>query len=213
MARRSTYVGGESRSVRSSQNLAKVQPRGQDWAELIAHTARGEEEALAALYDDTSALVNGLALRILGDAGAAEEVTADVYLQIWRRAVTYDPARGVPLGWLLTLARSRAIDRLRTGATRRMRTERLRHAMAMPSNEPGPEERSALSERRRLVRAALGRLPAEQRRTIELAFFAGLSHGEIADDLRQPLGTVKTRIRLGMMRLRQTLAEAGKGAL
>ena len=85
--------------------------------------------------------------------------------------------------------------------------------MAMPSNESGPEERSALSERRRLVRAALGRLPAEQRRTIELAFFAGLSHGEIADDLRQPLGTVKTRIRLGMMRLRQTLAEAGKGAL
>ena len=157
--------------------------------------------------------MNGLALRILGDAGAAEEVTADVYLQIWRRAVTYDPARGAPLGWLLTLARSRAIDRLRTGATRRMRTERLRHAMAMPSNESGPEERSALSERRRLVRAALGRLPAEQRRTIELAFFAGLSHGEIADDLRQPLGTVKTRIRLGMMRLRQTLAEAGKGAL
>lgn len=138
--------------------------------------------------------MNGLALRILGDAGAAE-------------------ARGAPLGWLLTLARSRAIDRLRTGATRRMRTERLRHAMAMPSNESGPEERSALSERRRLVRAALGRLPAEQRRTIELAFFAGLSHGEIADDLRQPLGTVKTRIRLGMMRLRQTLAEAGKGAL
>src|SRR5438876_5260871 len=90
----------------ASQNLAKVQPRGQDWAGLIAHTARGEEEALAALYDDTSALVNGLALRILGDAGAAEEVTADVYLQIWRRAVTYDPARGAPLGWLLTLARS-----------------------------------------------------------------------------------------------------------
>jgi RNA polymerase sigma-70 factor (ECF subfamily) len=170
---------------------------------LIEGTAGGDAAALAALYDATAALVNGLALRILGDPGAAEEVTLDVYLQVWRQAARYDPARGAPAAWLLTLARSRAIDRRRAGAGQRRETEPVALAMADPG--PGPEEGTAAGERRRLVRGALAGLGPEQRKTIELAYFGGLSHTEIAATLGEPLGTVKTRIRLGMMRLREAL--------
>ena len=197
----------------SGQSLVSVQPQGDDLGTLIARTAGGEEAALAALYDSTAALVNGLVLRILGDRGAAEEVTGDVYLQVWRQAARYDETRGAPLSWLLTLARSRAIDRLRSGSSQRARTAPLRAAIALPSAEPGPEEHSHLNQRRRIVQQALARLSPDQRQAIELAYFGGLSHGEIAAALEAPLGTVKTRVRLGMLRLRELLAAAGEGAL
>jgi RNA polymerase sigma-70 factor (ECF subfamily) len=176
-----------------------------DWGTLIEQIARGDAAALAALYDGTSALVNGLALRILHDPGAAEEVTLDVYLQVWRQAQRYDAARGAPLAWLLTLARSRAIDRRRAGVGRRCESEPLATAMAFAAPGPCPEEDSAAAERGRLIRRALAGLAVDQRKTIELAYFAGLSHAEIARTLGEPLGTVKTRIRLGMMRLRESL--------
>jgi RNA polymerase sigma-70 factor (ECF subfamily) len=194
---------GKKRVTR--QSLAAVPPRQEAWGTLIARTGGGDQEALAALYDGTSALVHGLALRILGDRGAAEEVTADVYLQVWRQAVRYDEARGGPLAWLLTLARSRTIDRLRAGAGRRERTEPLAFALGVPSGAPGPEECSVAGERRRFVQRALDRLPLQQRRPIELAYFDGLTHTEIAATLGEPLGTVKTRVRLGMARLREAL--------
>src|SRR5262249_43352 len=135
----------EEYSVRSGQTLAAVHPQKDDLGTLIGRAARGDESALASLYDSTAALVNGLALRILRDRGAAEEVTGDVYLQVWRQAVRYDESRGSALSWLLTLARTRAIDRLRSGANQRARTEPLRAAFAIPSTAPDPEEHSHLS--------------------------------------------------------------------
>lgn len=178
-------------------------------AALIARCARGDQAALASLYDATAAQVNGLALRILGDRDSAEEITGDVFMQVWRSAGSYDAGRGSPLAWLLTIARSRAIDRLRATAGDRKQTAPLELGLRTPTGEPGPEEMSSLAQRGRFVRAALDRLSREQREAIELAFYGGLSHNEIADALGAPLGTVKTRIRLGMGRLRDVLHARG----
>ena len=174
--------------------------------ECIRRTATGEEQALAALYDQTSHLVFGLALRILEDTADAEEVTLDVYTQVWKSARDFDPRRGNAMAWLIMLTRSRAIDRLRSGAGRKEREEPLQWIPEIPSSAECPEQASILSQRQRWVRAALEALPPEQREAIELAFFSGLSHAELAARLGQPLGTVKTRIRLGMMKLREVLA-------
>jgi RNA polymerase sigma-70 factor, ECF subfamily len=169
--------------------------------DLVARTADGDEAALGALYDRTSALVHGLALRILGDRCAAEEVTVDVYMQVWRQADRWDPGRGGPMAWLLTIARTRSIDR------RRGRPPMLAASSSTPpAVDDGPEQLSMLAQRGRVVRAALARLSPEQRRAVELAYFGGLSHVQIAQTLAEPLGTVKTRIRAAMMRLRALLA-------
>jgi len=184
--------------------LPDAEPR-----ELIARCARGDQAALARLYDTTAAQVNGLALRILGDRDTAEEITGDVFLQAWRAAATYDASRGSPIAWLLTMARSRAIDRLRATAGDRRRTAPFELGLKAASGEPGPEEASSLGQRGRFVHAAMERLSREQREVIELAFFTGLSHSEIADTLGAPLGTIKTRIRLGMSRLRDVLVAQG----
>jgi len=197
----------------AGHSLAALQTRQDDLGVLIERTADGEDTALAALYDATCAMVNGLALRILGDRSVAEEVTADVYLQVWRQAARYDAGRGAPLTWLLTLTRSRAIDQLRAGAGRRASAAPMRAALHVASEAPGPEEHSTVRQRRRVVRRALTRLPSDQRRALELAYFEGLSHSEIAATLGEPLGTVKTRVRLGMIRLRDSLGAAGKDLL
>lgn len=178
-------------------------------ADLIARCARGDQAALACLYDATAAQVHGLALRIVGDRDTAEEITGDVFLQAWRSAASYDPGRGSPVAWLLTIARSRAIDRLRATAGDRRQLAPFELGLKAAASEPGPEEASSLVQRSRFVRSALERLSREQREAIELAFFAGLSHNEIADTLGAPLGTVKTRIRLGMGRLRDALLARG----
>jgi RNA polymerase sigma-70 factor (ECF subfamily) len=128
---------------------------------------------------------------------------------VWRSASSYDARRGNPLAWLLTITRSRAIDRLRAGACDRKQMAPFDLGLKAASHEPTPEETSSLAQRGRCVRAALARLSHEQREAIELAFFGGLSHLEIAAALRAPLGTVKTRIRLGMGRLREVLAPHG----
>jgi RNA polymerase sigma-70 factor, ECF subfamily len=179
------------------------------WGPLVERAAGGDADALAQLYDGTVSLVYGLALRILRDAGGAEEITEDVYMQVWRQATRYDSARGSVVRWLLTLTRSRAIDRLRAGATQRERSAPLDEAADVLETMPGPEHAAAEGERRTLVRAALARLSAEQRQAVELAYFRGMSHSEIASHVGVPLGTVKTRIRLGMNRLRASLGEAG----
>lgn len=173
-------------------------------AALLRQAAQGDQPSLAVLYDRTAPAVHGLVMRILRDPGMAEEVSADVYLQAWRQAERYDPARGGVLPWLLTLARSRALDRLRAV---RLRAEAERPTEPDgPRVAPGADQRSEVAERRRLVLAAVGALPEDQRRVLELAYFRGLSHTEIADELGEPLGTVKTRIRLGMTRLRRQLS-------
>ncbi len=195
-------IAGEDDEVRAASSAAARARQETQWrlAELVSRTADGDEAALGALYDRTSALVHGLALRILGDRSAAEEVTVDVYLQVWRQADRWDPGRGGPMAWLLTIARTRAIDR------RRGRPPMLAVSSTTPAADDGPEQASMLAQRGRMVRAALARLSPEQRRAVELAYFGGLSHAQIAQALAEPLGTVKTRIRGAMMRLRALLA-------
>jgi RNA polymerase sigma-70 factor (ECF subfamily) len=175
----------------------------------------GETAAAAEFYDATCHLVFGLALRILRDHAAAEDVAIEVYTQAWNLAPSYDDGRGSASGWLLTLARSRALDALRA-RRRDPATETLDDVVEPECDRPGPEAVSLAAERHRFVNGALTRLSADKREVIHLAYFAGLSHSQIAARLGQPLGTVKTRIRQGMIQLREILgplapATADKG--
>lgn len=181
-------------------------------AQLVQRAALGERDALTDLYDQASAFVYSLAFRILGDESGAEDVVIDVFTHAWRMASTFEPSRGSASAWLLTLTRSRAIDALRARRRNRAR-EPLEAASEVPSDAPGPEDLNVAAERQRFVASALESLGNEQREAIELAYFSGLSHSEIAARLEQPLGTVKTRIRLGMIKLRELLGGLEPAAL
>jgi RNA polymerase sigma-70 factor (ECF subfamily) len=183
----------------------QLRAREAELAALVGRAAKGDQMALAALYDETSTLVYGLALRILRDQQAAEDVTIDVYAQVYRQEPRYDANCGIPSAWLLTLTRSRAIDRLRREAQGREREEPREAATRLAALPPGPEARGATTELQRLGQRALARLTPEQRQVIELTYYSGLSPNEIAATLGQPLGTVKTHIHTGMMRLREYL--------
>lgn len=176
-----------------------------DLADLLTRVARQDESALAAFYDRTQPWVFGLCHRILHDRHLAEEVSLDVYLQVWRTAVGYEPTRGTPATWLMTLARSRAIDRLRALGARRSHEEPFHEGFDAIDRSLGPEAKTRKTEAHRRVLGAVSRLPREQARAIELAFFQGLTHHEVAERLEEPVGTVKTRIRLGMIKLRGLL--------
>lgn len=177
-------------------------------AGLVRRMAAGDEAALGELYDATRSLVHGLALQIVRDAGAAEEATLDAYLQAFRDAARFDPNRGAVMAWLLNLARSRAIDRLRQlGGVVRRREQPLESAAGRTVGDAPPPDAAWASERRERVLRALDRLPPEQREAVHCAFFLGLSHSEAASHLGAPLGTVKTRIRTGMERLRSCLQD------
>jgi RNA polymerase sigma-70 factor (ECF subfamily) len=139
------------------------------------------------------------------DRSTAEEVLLDVYTQVWRQAASYDIKRGAPLAWMMTIARTRGIDRLRSGRHEQQHKESLDAIGEVTASDDSPETDTVTAERRQLVRSALESLSAEQREVIELAYYSGLSHSEIALKLGQPLGTVKTRTRLGMMKLRDML--------
>lgn len=182
-------------------------PRGAvniEFLALVARIAERDPGALEALYDLTSAVVHGLALRILGEHESAEEVTLDVYTRVWETAAEYSQERGTVCAWLFTMARSRAIDRLRS--TRRRREVALADlGHEHPDRSEPPEELCLASERSATVRSALSTLPQSQRRAIELAFFEGLTHRDIAERLNLALGTVKTQIRLGILKLRNIL--------
>jgi RNA polymerase sigma-70 factor, ECF subfamily len=182
-----------------------------EWAQLIALTAQGDQAALTTFYDRTSPQVFGFILRILNNREAAEEVTLDVYTQVWRQAHTYDATRGAPGAWLMTVARTRAIDRLRARATEYGRLESLDAVELFASGDDTPEQEVEGQQRRRYVQQALTVLTAEQRQAVALAYFYGLSQSEIAEKLQLPLGTVKTRMRSGLIKLREALApfEAG----
>jgi len=174
-------------------------------ASLLARVAGGDEVALRELHDATRRRLQGLVRAIVGNA-LADEVLVETYVQVWREAARYDRRRGSALAWLATLARSRAVDRLRARGQREellLAGEQLDELM---STAPGPEQASEGEERALLVRSAVLRLPPEQRRAIAAAFFRGLTHQEVAVALDQPLGTVKTRIRAGLTALRRALA-------
>jgi RNA polymerase sigma-70 factor (ECF subfamily) len=175
-------------------------------AQLLRRIAAREVEALAEFYDQTAGALFSLAVRMLGDVSEAEEVTQDVFVQIWEKAVSFDAALGAPMHWALSITRHRAIDRLRA----RQRRARLLDEVqtATPDNADAQEAATELThDELSAVRAALSSLPGEQRQAIELAFFKGMTHPEIAEALEEPLGTVKARIRRGMLKLRDTLQE------
>jgi RNA polymerase sigma-70 factor (ECF subfamily) len=174
-------------------------------AALLRRVGDADQAALASFYDRTSARVYSLVLRILGDRTSAEEVTVDVYMQAFRQAPGYDPTRGTPMAWLLNLARSRAIDRARADRRRQRYLVPLGEDAQPVSPSRGPDESLSGADLARVVRAALATLGAEQRLALEMAHYSGLTQGEIAAELGVPLGTVKTRMRTGMMALRERL--------
>ena len=172
---------------------------------LIERLGRGDTEALGEFYDKTSRLVYALVHRIVGDPASAEEVTCDVYTQVWREALRYSRERGAPAAWLIMIARSRAIDCVRSRARCIGAELQLDSVCDATDASPNPEENSAIASRRRFVQSVLVSLPQEERELIDLAFYSGLTHREIAGRTGLPLGTVKWRLRQGMVRLRDQL--------
>jgi RNA polymerase sigma-70 factor, ECF subfamily len=174
---------------------------------LLQRVGRGDRLAFSDLYDRFSGVLFATALRILNNQEAAEDVLQDVFVQIWEKAPLYDSSRGKPLTWAVTLTRHKAIDRLRS-LQRRFRLQDQLEKESQIFEQFG--EQSSLDavdlvEKGVLVREAITKLSKEQREAIELAFFSGLTQTEIAEQLNEPLGTVKARIRRGMMRLREVL--------
>jgi len=171
--------------------------------QLLKAIARGNEQALAKLYDQYRVILFGLLIRILNSREEAEDVLQEVFMQVWRQAGDFDENRGKPFTWLVTLARSRGIDRLRSMGAR----ERVAVAATREANEESSDAASDAfrSEQQQLVRSALAQLPEEQKRPLVLAYFDGLTQTEIAEKLGAPLGTVKTRMRTGMSKLRDLL--------
>ena len=172
----------------------------------LERIARGDHDGLAALYDRHARPVYSLAFRILQDQGEAEDIVQDVFAQAWRQAAQYDGSRGPVAAWLFTLTRSRAIDRLRARRVRPGHTADEGRAANLVDPGLAPDLQALSAEQVGRLRVALESLPALQRAAIELAYYEGLTHAEIAARLEQPLGTIKTRIRLALGKLRDSLA-------
>ena len=174
----------------------------------LERMARGDQSGLAEVYDRHGRLVYSLALRIVRDRGEAEDVTQEVFVQAWRQANRFDTTRGSVAGWLLTMARTRAIDLIRR---RRVRPQPGADDIVVETKDDSPAQDVQLEwgQRAEAIQEAMGSLPLLQRLAIELAFFEGLTQAEIAEQLEVPLGTVKTRIRQGLLKLRDRLSGAG----
>jgi RNA polymerase sigma-70 factor (ECF subfamily) len=170
---------------------------------LLDRIVARDERAVGELYDTHSRLLYGLILRILRDRSEAEEVLQEVFVQVWTRAETYNVGLGSPAAWLVRIARNRAIDRLRANSVRQRAVE----SAPLPEAAASPETQAAVSEQQGTVARALETLPPDQRTLIEQAYFGGLTQSELADRFSLPLGTVKTRIRSGMIALRQQLSQ------
>jgi RNA polymerase sigma-70 factor (ECF subfamily) len=178
--------------------------------DLLRAVSRGDEQALAAIYDRYRLILFGLILRILHDRPEAEDVLQETFLQVWRRAADFDESRGRAFTWLVTIARSRALDRLRSlGSRAKLADEVVAHSSYEAAGDAA--EDALKSEQGTIVRRALAELPDEQRRTLLLAYFEGLTQTEIAARLGDPLGTVKTRMRSGLMKLRELLHQKSRG--
>ena len=175
-----------------------------EWVNLVQSIAGGDQRALRTLYDQTHRLVYTLSVRITNSRETAEELTVDVFHDVWRRASAYDPAGGSVVGWIMNQARSRAIDRLRF-EQRKKRVNPGGESPVPPAVPHDPLDIVDVKEQGRLMREALKVLTPEERRAIEAAFFSELTYQQVADRLQQPLGTVKTRIRSALGKLRHAL--------
>lgn len=185
-----------------------MRDEGPDDEVLVQRVVERNAEAFARLYDRHGDLVYSVALRVLADPAAAEDVAQDVFLRLWRTPAAYDPARGRFVSWLVSVARNRAVDEVRMRGRRRVREvggESLNGDDPPDSHAEDPQLAVQVQADRVAVRRAMATLPAEQRVAIEMAYFSGLTQQEIAERLNQPLGTVKTRTRLAMKKLRAAL--------
>src|SRR5947208_5189657 len=178
-----------------------VEPKGADTDfALVSGVRSGDESAMARLYDKYSSIVYSVALRVLGDTGVAEDVLQEVFMQLWRNPGVFDSSRGNMAAWLAVIARNRAIDSLRK---RRPETDIADVVVSVEPDLAGDTERARAMEK---IRGVLGDMPAAQRSALEMAYFEGLTHTEIAARTGEPLGTVKTRIRAGLLSLRKAFA-------
>lgn len=191
-------------------NLSKPRVAEGEWVALVRSVAAGDQAALHALYERTHRLVLTWAMRITGNRETAEEVTLDVFHDVWRRASAYDEKGGTVLGWIMNQARSRAIDRQRF--ERRKKRLPADTAVSIPiAAAAGPDDLVAFRQQSQAVLSALAGLSPDERAAIETAFFAELPYAEVAARLNQPVGTIKTRIRSGLHKLRAALAAGGHG--
>ncbi len=178
-------------------------PAEESQVHLLRRIATGDRQALAGFYDQVARPLFSTATRILGDTHEAEEVVQDVFVQIWEKAATFDDALGSPFTWAMRITRNRSIDRLRSRQRRSKLADQFQENFEITSDGEAAVE---LGEEAVIqIRSTVGNLPADQRRVIEMAFFGGLTHAEIAEALGEPLGTIKARIRRGMMKLRESL--------
>lgn len=181
----------------------------QEWVGLVEAIAEGDQAALHALYDRANRIVFTLALRLTANPETAEELTVDVFHDVWRRASAYDADNGTVIAWIMNQTRSRCIDRLRF--EHRQKRTPVGDGEAEPEPQPDPRDVLALRQRGDRIRTALGMLTAHEREAIETTFFGGLTHVEAARRLNQPLGTIKTRIRSGLHKLRDSLSAEAEG--
>ena len=178
-----------------------------DLADLLKACGRGDQTAFARLYDATASRVVGLAVRVVRDRAQAEEVAQEAFLEIWKTSGRFDPAKGSPLGWLLTIVHRKAVDRVRS-AEASTRRDTTYHQRNQPVEHDSTAEAATASLEARRVRQALTGLTPVQREALELAYFGGYTHTEVATMLELPVGTAKTRIRDGLIRLRDTMGVA-----
>jgi RNA polymerase sigma-70 factor, ECF subfamily len=178
-----------------------------DLADLLKACGRGDHAAFSGLYDATASRVVGLAVRVVRDRAQAEEVAQEAFLEIWKTSGRFDPAKGSPLGWLLTIVHRKAVDRVRS-AEASTRRDTTYHQRNQPVEHDSTAEAATASLEARRVRQALTGLTPVQREALELAYFGGYTHTEVATMLELPVGTAKTRIRDGLIRLRDTMGVA-----
>ena len=201
-------AGGSVRARTCGMTRPAQSPESEFEAKLITRIAEGDDSAFTVLYERFSASLYGMAFRMMHDAKEAEDVLQEGFTYIWRKAASYDSGRSSPFAWAVMIVRNKAIDRLRV----RRRLERLRDKVInegtydQEKDETSADEPS-LRERGALVRSALQQIPQEQRQALELSFFGGLTHEQIAERLATPLGTIKARIRRGLVRLRDFVNE------
>ena len=199
------YPGQDPDAVGVANGPARGAAAEQDrLADLLRQVAKGDETAFATVYDETSARVHGLVLRVLRNPAQAEEVTQEVYLEVWRRASSFDRAKGSPYAWLMTLAHRRAVDRVRSSQAATSRDESWEARTRDVHYDTTAEQATERLEAHR-VRGALRGLTDAQREAVSLAYLGGYTHREVASLLDLPLGTAKTRIRDGLIRLRDQL--------